>query len=94
MWNYMKLVLLGLVVLVAALAANWGRDLAYQVHAIIVLAVAGGLFVHTLRNMDEAVAAPQTEYMDGVVRYGVIATAFCALCLEVAYRYPRATFGR
>jgi len=35
MLNYLKLIALGLVFLFAALAANWGRDLAYQVHAII-----------------------------------------------------------
>ena len=49
MWNAVKLVLLGLIVLGAAIAANYGRDLAYQIHAIIVLAVAGGLFIWTLR---------------------------------------------
>ena len=77
MWNTIKLVALGVSTLIAAIAANLGRDLAYQVHAIIILAVAGGLFVWILRRVDEPVARPATnEYMDGVIRAGVIATAF------------------
>ncbi|MFT6452414.1 MAG: cytochrome c oxidase cbb3-type subunit 1, partial [Halocynthiibacter sp.] len=74
MWNYIKLALLAGVALLAAIAANYGRDLAYQVHAIIVLAVAGGMFVYTLRNTDEPAKPKETGYMDGVVRYGVVAT--------------------
>jgi len=46
--NYAKLLLLGLVMLVAALGANWGHDLAYRVHAFLILAVAGGLFIWQL----------------------------------------------
>ena len=45
MWETVKLILLGLITLFAALAANWGHDLAYQVHGIIIMLVAGGLFV-------------------------------------------------
>lgn len=71
MWNAVKLVVLGLVVLFAAIAANFGRDLAYQIHAIIVLAVAGGMFVWTLRRVGEPrVTVPANEYMDGVIRAG------------------------
>ena len=40
--------------LIAAIAANWARDLAYQVHALIVMAVAAGLFVWTVRQTGEA----------------------------------------
>ncbi len=55
------------------------RDLAYQVHAIIVMLVAGGLFLYTLRRTGEAKPAAgslQNEYFDSVVRAGVVATAF------------------
>jgi len=59
------------------MAANYARDMAYMVHAIIVMLVAGGLFLFTLRRTGEpVVAAPQTEYFDSVVRAGVIATCF------------------
>ncbi|MEC9197359.1 MAG: cbb3-type cytochrome c oxidase subunit I, partial [Pseudomonadota bacterium] len=78
MSNYLKLAVLGVLTLFAAVAANYARDLAYMVHAIIIMIVAGGLFLYTLRKTDEpvaAVAAP-TGYMDDVVRYGVVATAF------------------
>jgi cytochrome c oxidase cbb3-type subunit 1 len=76
MSNYIKLVILGFIALFAALAANWARDLAYQVHAIIILLVSGGMFLWVLRRTEEPVIpADQTSYMDGVVRAGVIATA-------------------
>ena len=77
MWTTFKLIALGLITLLAAIAANYGRDLAYQLHAILILAIAGGMFVWTLRQVDEP--KPQhnpREYMDDVVRAGVIATAF------------------
>ena len=75
MLNYIKLIALGLVTLLAMIAASYARDLAYQVHAIIIMVVAGGMFLWTLRRTDEPVPAAvlQTSYMDGVVRYGVIA---------------------
>ena len=76
MWNYVKLALLAFIAIFAAIAANYGRDLAYQVHAIIIFAVAVGLFIWTLRNTDEPVPNPETSYMDGVIRYGVVATSF------------------
>ncbi|WP_164660337.1 cytochrome-c oxidase, cbb3-type subunit I [Tropicibacter sp. Alg240-R139] len=77
MSNYIKLIALGVVAIFAMMAANYARDPAYMVHAIIILIVTGGLFLWTLRHTDE----PETyvdysgEYMDGVIRYGVIATA-------------------
>ena len=72
-----KLTALGLVALFAAMAANWGHDLAYQVHAIIIMLVAAGMFLWTIRTSGE----PRTYedlsgYADGVIRAGVIATAF------------------
>jgi len=78
MWNYLKLALLGVIVLFAMIAANYARDLAYQVHMIIVMLVAGGLFLWVLRRTDEEYAVPGNEnlsYNDGVVRAGVIATS-------------------
>ncbi len=77
MWNTMKLVVLGLVALGAAIAANYGRDLAYQVHAIIIMLTAAGVFVWTLRRWDEpAPVHNPAEYLDGPIRAGAIATAF------------------
>ena len=77
MMNYFKLIVLGLITLFAMIAANYARDVAYMVNALTVMLVAGGLFLWTLRRTDEPVpaAALETSYMDGVVRYGVIATA-------------------
>ena len=77
MWDYAKLIALALIALLAAIAANYARDLAYLVHALIVMAVALGLFVWTLRRFDAPKPVhDEREYMDGVVRAGVIATAF------------------
>ncbi|MGR3513428.1 MAG: cytochrome-c oxidase, cbb3-type subunit I [Paracoccaceae bacterium] len=79
MGNYVKLILLGLVTIVAALAASWGRDLAYQVHAVLIMLISAGMFIYVLRNTDEPVPLapdPSSGYDDGVVRFGVIATAF------------------
>ena len=77
MSNYIKLIVLGIITLVAAMGINYARDLAYMVHAIIIMLIAGGLFIYTLRKIDEPIAAtPQNEYFDSVVRAGVIATAF------------------
>jgi cytochrome c oxidase cbb3-type subunit 1 len=78
MSNYIKLIALGLVTLVAMIGINYARDTAYMVHAIIVMLVAGGLFLYTVRRTDEPLpaAGPQNEYFDSVVRAGVIATAF------------------
>ena len=53
MWDYLKLVVLALVALFAAIAANFARDPAYMVHAIIVMIVAGGFFLWSLRRTDE-----------------------------------------
>ena len=79
MSNYIKLIALGLVTLFAMIGTNYARDLAYQVHAIIVMIVAGGLFLYTLRRTDEpkvAAAGLENEYFDSVIRAGTIATAF------------------
>ena len=77
MANYIKLVVLGVIVLLALIAANYARDLAYLVNALTVALAAGGLFIWVLRHTDEPVEKVDLsgEYMDGVVRAGVIATA-------------------
>ncbi|MFT7593871.1 MAG: cytochrome c oxidase cbb3-type subunit 1 [Paracoccaceae bacterium] len=77
MSNYLKLIALGLIALVAMMAINYARDTAYMVHAIIITLVSVGLFIRTLRRTgNPVVAGNPNEYMDGVVRAGVIATAF------------------
>ncbi|MGB0496991.1 MAG: cytochrome-c oxidase, cbb3-type subunit I [Rubricella sp.] len=74
----LKLIALAAVALFAAIGINFAQDLAYQLHAIIVLAVAAFLFIRQMRSMGgaPAVAVAETGYMDDVVRWGVIATAF------------------
>ena len=74
--DYFKLVILAVVAAVAAVGANWAHDLAYQVHAILIMTVASGLFVWVLRGIDEPKPVAETGYADGVIRAGVIATAF------------------
>jgi cytochrome c oxidase cbb3-type subunit 1 len=77
MLDYLKLVILGVVVVCAAIAANYARDAAYLVHMLLFMAAGGGLFLYTLRHMGEAAApVPTHEYMDGPVRAAAIATAF------------------
>jgi|TARA_R110001583_G_scaffold195166_1_gene369816 cytochrome c oxidase cbb3-type subunit I len=74
MWNYIKLAVLGIAVVLFGLAANYGRDFGYQVHALIFMAAAAITFIYTLRTTGDVKAQPE-GYFDGVVRYGVIATA-------------------
>ena len=76
MWDYVKLVVLGVIVVCAAIAANYAHDLAYMVNAIEVMLAAGLVFLWTLRQTGDAKLAPTNEYLDGVVRAGVIATSF------------------
>jgi cytochrome c oxidase cbb3-type subunit I len=76
MWDYLKLVVLGLIAVFAAIATNYAHDLAYMVNAVVVMLAAGLTFVWTLRTMGEPRVTTTGEYMDGVVRAGVIATTF------------------
>lgn len=77
MWDYVKLIALGLIAVLAAIAANHARDAAYLVNALVVVAAAAITFIWVLRGMGEERPAPRAdEYMDGVVRAGVIATCF------------------
>jgi cytochrome c oxidase cbb3-type subunit 1 len=75
--NYRKLLALGIVILLAAIASSFARDLAYQVHAVLFMLIASGLSIWTLRQTDEPVVVVGSNgYMGGVVRAGVIATGF------------------
>jgi len=106
-----KLIVLGLIALIAAYAADQGNDLAFRIHGLIVLLVAAGLFLRTLRRTGESrPAIPDTAYMDGPVRAGVIATAFWGMAglavgtyiafqlafpvLNLEWAQPYANFGR
>jgi cytochrome c oxidase cbb3-type subunit 1 len=72
-----KFVVLGLIILIAAYAADQGHDLAFRLHGFLILVVAAGLFVWLLRRVGEPRPAPILEdYKDDVVRAGVLATAF------------------
>ena len=77
MSDYIKLIVLGVITVLAAIAANYGRDLAYTVNMAIVMLFAASFFIYFLRHADEpAHAVDQGSYQDGVVRAGVIATVF------------------
>lgn len=81
MFDTLKLIVLALIVFFAALGADWARDPAYMVHALLIMLVAAGLFFWQLRRMPVEGARPAVSmapqgYMDGPIRYGVIATAF------------------
>jgi cytochrome c oxidase cbb3-type subunit I len=76
MWDYIKLVVLGLIAIGAAIAANYARDLAYLVNAVIIMLAAAITFLVVLRGAGEVRTVNKNEYMDGVVRAGVIATSF------------------
>jgi len=76
MINYLKLIVLAIVTLFAAMAANFAHDFAYQLHAILIVLIAGGLFIYTLRHTNDPPKPVETGYFDSVIRAGVIATAF------------------
>ncbi|WP_339108978.1 cytochrome-c oxidase, cbb3-type subunit I [Thioclava sp. GXIMD4216] len=74
MWDYLKLAMLGLVAVLAAIAASYGRDLAYTVNAIEVFVAAVIALIWVMRGMEKSKPVSQTEYFDSVIRYGVVAT--------------------
>ena len=76
MWDYVKLGVLGVIAVCAAIAANYARDLAYMVNAVEVMLAAAIVFLWTLRTMGEGKVVDQREYFDSVIRAGAIATAF------------------
>ncbi len=76
MWDYIKLAILGVVVIFAAVAASLARDQAYLVHMLLIMGAAAFTFFWQLRRIGEpAVVHDPNTYMDGPVRAGVIATA-------------------
>ena len=106
-----KLIILGIIALVAVYGAYQGKDLAYQIHAVIIFLVSTSLFVWELRRFDAPrPVAVMSEYMDGPVRAGVIATAFWGMAglavgtliafqlafpvLNFEWAQPFANFGR
>ena len=56
MGSIIKLAALAVVAVMAAIAANWARDVAYQVNALTVMLVAAGFFVYTIRTVDRPTA--------------------------------------
>ncbi len=75
--SVIKTILCGFLTVFAAMAANFGHDWAYTVHALIIMLIAFGMFVYQLRNIGEPRGPVVTSgYHDDVVRLGVIATAF------------------
>ena len=75
MWDYAKLIALGVVAVLAAIAANYARDLAYLVNAIEVMLAAAITFIVVLRGVGEPKLVDHGEYNDGIIRAGVILTA-------------------
>ncbi len=77
MLDYVKLLILGLVAVCAAIAANYARDAAYLVHALLIMSAAAITFFYVLRSTGEPKRpVPVNQYMDGPVRAAAIATAF------------------
>jgi len=73
MWDIFKVALCAIIALAAAIAAHFARDLAYQVHALLVMVIAAGLALWALRQTGEPRPPAADGYMDGVIRAGVIA---------------------
>ncbi|MEO1722087.1 MAG: cytochrome-c oxidase, cbb3-type subunit I [Pseudomonadota bacterium] len=69
------LTLLGVVTVFAALAANMARDDAYLVNALVVMLVAGGLFLYRIRTFERPLYVDDgTGYIDGPIRVATLAT--------------------
>ncbi len=54
MWDYVKLIALGVIAVLAAIGANYARDPAYLVNALTIMLVAGALFLWSVRHVGEA----------------------------------------
>jgi len=76
MLNGVLITALGLGSLIAAIAANFARDVAYMVNALTIMLVLFGLFIGMIRRVGEPARPKPVGYADGVIRAGVIATAF------------------
>jgi cytochrome c oxidase cbb3-type subunit I len=95
-----KIAAWGLLALVFAMAANWGTDQAYQAHALILMLIAAVLFVRSIGMAGTPAPVPDTGYQDGVIRAGVIATAFWAVIgfaagtfIAFQLAFPELNFG-
>ncbi|MEM6577183.1 MAG: cbb3-type cytochrome c oxidase subunit I, partial [Pseudomonadota bacterium] len=77
MWDTVKIASLVIIAFGAAIAADRAHDIAYSVHALIVMLLAAGLAIWSLRRVGEPATMSYDEgsYMDGPIRYGAIATA-------------------
>jgi cytochrome c oxidase cbb3-type subunit 1 len=78
MWDYLKLIVLAVVAVGAAIAANYAHDLPYMVNAVVVMLAAAITFLWTLRHVGDepSLVDVSANYNDGVVKAGVIATSF------------------
>jgi len=74
--DILKLIVLSFITIFAAMAANFGQDLAYIIHALIIMAVSFFLFVREVRCFGDSKPVVETGYQDSVIRAGVIATSF------------------
>ena len=74
MSTVLKIAALGVVIVLAAVAANFGEDLAYQVNAFVILLAAAIALLKVLFGEKKPAEDP-SGYQDGVIRAGVIATA-------------------
>ncbi len=79
MLDGLKIAGIGVLVVLFAMAANFGQDMAFQVHALLLTAIAAAGFVWTIRTVGQPKPVAETGYMDGVVRYGVVATVIWGL---------------
>jgi cytochrome c oxidase cbb3-type subunit 1 len=76
MWDYAKLIALGAVAVLAAIAANFARDPAFMLNAVQVMVVATIVFLIVLRGVGEPKTVNPSEYNDGIIRWGVFLTVF------------------
>ncbi len=82
MKNATEAIVVGLATFVALLAVAFAQDELFQAHMTILTLVLGVSTIVLMRRVKfgNAYAVPgngdSSKYMDGVIRYGVIATAF------------------
>ena len=75
MVDVVKIAALGLLTLFFAMAANFGEDQAYRLHAVLLMLLAGAGTLWAIREANAPPRAAPEGYQDGVIRAGVIATA-------------------
>jgi cytochrome c oxidase cbb3-type subunit I len=76
MLDGIKIVALGLLTLLAGLAANWGLDPIFRFHMALVMAFFGVWTILAIRSFGTRPAQSESSYMDGPIQAGVIATVF------------------